>query len=121
MRYYDADCQRPGLPKDVAALVTKLEAERTALHLLNLNPFESRTVIVQAGGFGEHQFLSATYETYQSEYPGSQKQYAPPPSQTIEKEMEINERYLQIKLPPATQIKLDLTMQRFQNQPSYLP
>ena len=52
LRYFDADQQRPGLPEDVAALVERLEADRTVVTLVNISPFAHRTVIVQAGGFG---------------------------------------------------------------------
>ena len=36
VRYFDPEGKRPGLPKDVAALVEKLEAKRTVLSLVNL-------------------------------------------------------------------------------------
>ena len=46
--------RRPGLPEDVAALVDSLEDGSTSLVLVNLNQTESRTLIVQGGGYGEH-------------------------------------------------------------------
>ncbi|MEM7536335.1 MAG: hypothetical protein AAF639_29400 [Chloroflexota bacterium] len=119
VRYYDAITQRPGLPNDVAALVTTLEADRTVLHLINLSPFDERQVIVQAGGFGEHQFISASYETRISEYTGSHKAYAAPPLETERVTMPIDDNYVRVVLPPATEIVLDLAMERYVNQPSY--
>lgn len=56
LRYFDPDARRAGLPADVAALVEKLAADSATLTLVNINPLEGRTVIVQAGGYGEHQF-----------------------------------------------------------------
>ena len=46
----------PVCPKMWALLVEKLEATRTVVRLVNLNPNEGRELIIQAGGFGEHRF-----------------------------------------------------------------
>jgi len=119
LRYFDAVNKRPGLPQDVAALVETLEADRTVVTLVNLSPFATRTLIVQAGGFGEHRFDAVTYDVRTSEYPGSQKRYAPPPVETTRETVEIHDNLLQVELPPATQITLDLVTARYVNQPSY--
>ncbi|MBX3012043.1 MAG: hypothetical protein KF832_11080 [Caldilineaceae bacterium] len=119
VRYFDADQQRPGLPTDVAALVETITDERTVVNLVNLSPTAERTVIVQAGGFGEHRFETATYDVRTSDYPGTQKAYAPPPLVTKTETVPVNDRYVQIVLPPSTQIKLDLATARYVNQPSY--
>jgi hypothetical protein len=58
VRYFDPARQRPGLPDDVAALVEKFDADTTTLTLVNTNAGESRDVTVQAGAYGEHQFLT---------------------------------------------------------------
>ena len=44
LRYFDLDRRRPGLPQDVAALVEKLEAERTVLQLVNLSAIQTRNL-----------------------------------------------------------------------------
>lgn len=119
VRYYDADRQRPGLPRDVAALVTKLAPTETGIHLVNLSPFATRRVVIQAGGFGEHQFKSAAYERLVSHYPGSHKRYAAPPIEVGVFTEEINSPTVQIELPPGTQIELDLATMRYINKPSY--
>lgn len=62
VRYFDADKRRAGLPDDVAALVDTLTAETTGLTLVNTNQLEPRKVILQAGGFGEHQWTKASCE-----------------------------------------------------------
>ena len=56
VRYFDRDNARPGLPKDVAALVDKLASDAVGIQLVNLSTTETRNTIVQAGAFGEHQF-----------------------------------------------------------------
>jgi hypothetical protein len=58
VRYFDPARQRPGLPENVAALVEKFDADSVTLTLVNTNAGESRDVTVQAGAYGEHQFLS---------------------------------------------------------------
>jgi len=59
-RYFDPVRRRSGLPEDMAALVEKLTADSAVLTLVNVNPIDARTVIVQAGGYGEHQFEAVT-------------------------------------------------------------
>jgi hypothetical protein len=60
LRYFDPDRRRAGVPEDVAALVSELSDARTVVTLVNLNPSEARTLIVQGGGYGEHQLVSVT-------------------------------------------------------------
>ena len=119
LRYYDADRRRPGLPRDVAALVEKLEPDRTVVQLVNLSPFYRRRLIIQAGGFGEHSIRTATYHVRTSEYPGSQKQYAAPEGTSTVRTDSVDDTFLTVEMPPATQITLELGMERFANRPSY--
>jgi hypothetical protein len=60
LRYFDPLWRRAGLPPDVAALVTKMDAGSVSLTLVNLNQIEPRTVIVQGGAYGEHQIQAVT-------------------------------------------------------------
>ena len=41
------------MPQDVAALVDGLKADETSVTLVNLSPTRSRTVVIQAGGYGD--------------------------------------------------------------------
>ncbi|MDQ3699657.1 MAG: hypothetical protein M3442_01915, partial [Chloroflexota bacterium] len=71
LRHFDADRRRPGLPPDVAALVTNVTREHLELHLVNLSPVASRAVVLQAGAFGEHRFDGVRYTALDSSaYPG---------------------------------------------------
>jgi hypothetical protein len=119
LRYFDADRLRPGLPLDVAALVESVSAEQVVVTLVNLSPFATRRVIVQAGGFGEHRFTEVSYDQRTSDYPGSQKRYAAPTLTTETRTVTVEETTLQVELPPATMIRLALGMARFVNDPSY--
>jgi len=58
LRYFNPIGRRAGLPEDVAALVTKMTDDLTVVTLVNINQQDPRTVTVQAGGYGEHQFSS---------------------------------------------------------------
>jgi hypothetical protein len=58
LRYFDPVKRRAGIPEDVAALVSELTDTSTTLTLVNTHPFRARTVTIQAGGYGEHQFAS---------------------------------------------------------------
>lgn len=101
-RYFDAVNCRPGLPRDTAALVEKLEADSAVLQLANLHPHESRYVIVQAGTFGEHRidFVQVQGDVERPENP-------------------VGDRWLEVELPPATSIRLKFGMSRYVMEPSY--
>jgi hypothetical protein len=59
LRYFDPDRRRAGVPEDVAALVSSMDDTRTTVTLVNLAAAR-RTVIVQGGGYGEHQLETVT-------------------------------------------------------------
>ena len=123
LRYFDVQCHRPGLPEDVGALVEKLEAARTVVRLVNLNLNEGRELIIQAGGFGEHRFGRAEYVVRTSEWPGElggyAGSYAPPPLKTETRTVVVNNKHLRLTLPPGSEVTLDLTTERYVNEPSY--
>jgi len=54
LRYFDPVRRRPGLPEDVAALVTAIEPELVKVVLVNLDQTSPRELIVQTGAYGEH-------------------------------------------------------------------
>ncbi|MEO8396837.1 MAG: hypothetical protein ABI700_27835, partial [Chloroflexota bacterium] len=83
--------------------------------------FEGRDVIVQAGAFAEHQFLSADYAQRTSDYPGIRgaSGYAAPELHTENQTVAINDYLLRVQLPPAHEIRIRLEVKRFVNTPSY--
>lgn len=128
LRHFDAERKRPGLPPDVAALVTQVSAERVTITFVNTSPFDARTVLVQAGSFGEHTFEAVTYtrRSPRSRYPGAEARYeygtspyAPPDPLTETTTQAIHNKHVQVRLPPATEITLTLSMRRYVNQASY--
>ena len=111
VRYFDIDRMRPGLPKDVAALVEKLESDRTVIQLVNISAFETRKLIVQAGAYGEHEFTEVKYKEESNDSNGKKV--------LIEKSVPVNRKFFAVELPPATTIKLDIGTRRFVNKPGY--
>jgi len=106
VRHFDPANKRPGLPPDVAALVSTLEADRTVLHLVNLSRAQPRDVIVQAGAYAEHQFLEAKYQ-------------AGPNADARDTVLAVNASRMKVHLPPRSMITLDIATKRFANKPSY--
>jgi hypothetical protein len=99
LRYFDPDRKRAGVPEDVAALVSELSDTRTVVTLVNLNPSQRRTLIVQGGGYGEHQLVSVT----------SGGTTTP-----------INSPLLTVQLEPGCGQQLVLEMKRYANTPTVL-
>ena len=99
LRYFDPERKRAGVPEDVAALVSELSDTRTTVTLINLNPSQARTVIVQGGGYGEHQLVSVT---------------------SGDRTTPINGPLLTVRLDPACGQTLTLSMKRYANVPTVL-
>ena len=104
VRYFDGLRKRPGLPEDVAALVDTVVPWGIGLTLVNLNPHASRETVVQAGALGEHRFRSVRFDGSETSYPAPKGSYAADQPVVEERRMRIDDRYLRVKLPPATQI-----------------
>ena len=49
------------MPEDVGALVENLSDDEMTLTLVNTDQLKSRTVVVQGGAYGEHQFESVVH------------------------------------------------------------
>lgn len=99
LRYYDAEGRRPGLPQGVAALVERLGADGATLSLVNTDAFAARRVVVQAGCFGEHDFVSVAVDGAAAEA--------------------VAGRWIEIALAPGAGARLELGMRRFVRPPSY--
>ena len=120
VRYYDRDTARPGLPRDVAALVDKLESDAVGIQLVNLSTTETRNAIVQAGAFGEHQFTGLKYrEMSQEELRQNPYLWLRSDREYAEKETSVNGKYFAVELPPSTSVRVEVGLRRFVNDPSY--
>ena len=85
------------MPEDVAALVSELGDRRTVVTLVNVNTSQPRTVIVQAGGYAEHQFESV---------------------ESGGRTTPVNARELTVRLAPGAGATLTFAMRRYVNQPT---
>lgn len=94
VRYFDLDRQRPGLPEDVAALVSRIDAEGVCVRLVNLSTADEHRMAVMSGAFGEHTIIAANGQP-------------------------IGESMLEVQLPPASEMTIDLKLARFANVPRY--
>jgi hypothetical protein len=99
VRYFDPQQRRPGLPEHIAALVEKVSADAAELTLVNTDPVEGHSVLIQAGSFAEHEFTTVQLEGQQQKI--------------------VNDRYFQIDLGPSAQTKLSLGLKRFAHRPTY--
>ena len=98
LRWFDAEAARPGLPEGVAACVHGIDATGVRLTLVNTDPGQARSAIVQAGAYGEHDFAGATVD-----------------GQTLS----CTGRWLRIDLAPGAVAEIALTLRRFVNPASY--
>jgi hypothetical protein len=96
-RYFDPVRRRAGMPEDVGALVERLAADSAAVTLVNLNPVETREVIVQAGAYGEHAFDAVTVGSETTQVGGP---------------------LLTVRLEPGAGARLEFKMTRYKNQPT---
>ena len=97
LRYFDPAARRAGLPPDVAALVSEITDTRTVVTLVNLNPRETRNVLVQGGAYGEHRIETATLAGQRTS---------------------VNHRTFLLRLAPGAGAKLDLAMRRYAEPPT---
>ena len=119
VRYFDALRRRPGLPQDAAALVTAIRPGAMELHLVNTSASTERRLIIQAGGFGEHRFGTVRYAQRTSAYPGPISNGPAPEPHSRPCSLKVDDRYLQVVLPPATELQLTLDMERHAGTPGY--
>ena len=97
-RYFDPDHRRAGVPEDVAALVEKLSDESVTVTLVNVNPIEPRTLIVQGGAYAEHTISSVAIEGGET--------------------TNIGESAFQIHLAPGCGTRLEIKTDRYANTPT---
>jgi hypothetical protein len=99
LRYFDPERRRAGLPQDVAALVERMTEDEVTVRLVNLSPLDERTVIVQGGGYAEHQL-----GTVRSEQSG---------------EVQVDGTHFAVTLAPRAGDRLTISMKRFASQPTF--
>ena len=105
LRYFDADCRRAGLPRDVGALVEGMTDNSVTVSLVNLSPVSTRTVVVQSGGYAEHRFEKVTVDGRGLDPKGS----GPADGSAFA-----------VRLEPGCGARLEIGQKRYANQPTLL-
>jgi hypothetical protein len=97
VRYFDPANRRAGVPPDVAALVSAMDDRRTVVTLVNVGATARRSVVVQAGGYAEHQFESVTVNG---------------------RTQPVNASHVTVDLAPGAGAELTFATRRYANQPT---
>ena len=97
LRYFDPVTRRAGIPEDIAALVSQMTADETTVTLVNVSQLKTRTVVVQAGSYAQHEFLEVTV--------GGET-------------MAVNSPCINVRLLPGAGAELKLKLRRFAHQPT---
>lgn len=97
VRYFDPAQRRAGIPEDVAALVEGMTDATTTLSLVNVNPVESRKLIVQAGAYAEHQVTAVEIDGHVHSLDGP---------------------FFTVELAPGAGARLVIQQNRYVNQPT---
>ncbi len=120
VRYYDAERQRPGLPDSVAALVSAIDPEATVVDLVNLDPEQDRTAIIQSGAFAEHTIADVRYTACPDpSWVGGLYDYGHAEPVIAHKQAEVGGPWLTVRLPASTQIRVTMRLGLRTQTPSY--
>jgi len=103
VRPFDGQKKRTGLPDDVAMIVEKVTADSIEMQVANISANASRTLVLQAGTFGEHNFTKVTVTQ----------------SDGKSEDISINDKWFEIELGPNSGASLKFTLDRYVNSPTY--
>lgn len=119
LRYEDVDRDRPGLPRDVAALVHHLDADGIGVRLVNTSVVHTRTVRLRGGRFGLDRIVGASARVEDAGgYPGASGTYAAPRGEVVTHTVDCDDD-LVVVLPPAHGADLHLTVARASGSPHH--
>jgi hypothetical protein len=120
VRYYDARARRPGLPPSVAALVSSIDPDATVVDLVNLDPEQARTVIVQAGAFAEHTIDSVRHTGCEDPgWIGDLYDYGHSSPTVTTTSTPVGGPWLRVELPRSSTVRLTLRLHLRTRPPSY--
>ena len=101
LRYFDPLLKRAGIPEDVGALVESMSDDEVTVKLVNINPVTERTIVLQGGAYGEHQFQTVSING---------------------ESIKINRSAFKVHLSPGCGSQLKISMERYANSPTlYFP
>ncbi|MFI7133515.1 hypothetical protein ACIBQ1_48120 [Nonomuraea sp. NPDC050153] len=119
VRYFDAARRRPGVPDQVAALVSSIEPEATVVTLVNLSATADRVLIVQAGAFGEHDIAGVAATAAEPDWTGHDTEYVHREPARSVTETAVHGPHLTVELPAGTTVTLTLRLRLHAYRPSY--
>jgi len=120
VRYYDAAARRPGLPPSVAALVSSVDPAATVVELVNLDPWQPRSVIVQAGAFAEDTIQTVAHTgCTDPSWIGDLYDYGHRRPEVTSAETTVDGPWLQVELPRSTRVRLTIRLAQRTRRPSY--
>jgi len=99
LRYFDPVRRRAGLPEQVAALVDGMTAGGVTVQLVNLDPVDAHSVVVQGGAYNEHR-LTHVRDSDGGEHNPQGVPFA-------------------VRLAPGAAIHLTISMDRYANPPTF--
>lgn len=120
LRYWDTDTERPGLPDGIAALVTSLTRDAVTVELVNLDPAETRRLLVQGGAYAEDRIEAATFTELADQWPGAvhgRSDLTDPA--TTSKTIAPEAFTVSVELPPLTRTTLSLQLARRARSPRH--
>ncbi|MFE5408281.1 hypothetical protein [Microbacterium sp. NPDC056569] len=107
--YEDADRRRPGLPPDVAALVTGLDGDRIELELVNLSSTSARRVRVRPSRFGQQQVAAVVSRGERdADWPGRSTAYLATAGSPVAHTADVDAEDVIVELPPSHRAALTL-------------
>jgi hypothetical protein len=127
LRYFDPARRRAGLPEHVAALVERMTEDEVAVQLVNLDPVEARTVIVQGGAFAEHHITRVRTEPV-GEAAGESEgllfgrggaRRPAPREESAPVDEQVDDAHFAVRLAPGAGARLVIEMRRYVNQPTF--
>jgi len=127
VRYFDGQHLQPGLPKDVSALVTRIESDWIEVELVNIHADEARRLVVQGGAYGEHLIENVSFAGLMAET-GLTNTEAPEAcaknTSSVEaldtsNSIDIQGIAFSIDLQPRSRSTLRIQLDRYANLPSY--
>ncbi|MGD8169809.1 hypothetical protein ACEXOS_021565 [Herbiconiux sp. P16] len=110
----DAVAARPGLPPDVAALVSEIGERHVTVQLVNLAADSARELVLQAGAFAEDRIDEVGFDRLAGGYPGSSRDYDIPQPVVASDTLvpDVATARIRVALPPLSTLTLRLTITR---------
>ena len=99
LRYFDPQRHRAGIPDQTAALVEKMTDDSVTVTLVNISQTTPKRIVVQTGGYAEHQCLLVEHQNVLAD---------------------VNNSSFEVTLAPGCGSRLHVKCERYANEPTML-